>query len=86
MRRKELKYVPASNETMAKRDSSPVIIESSDNKRMMSEIFSIRLLVSFLPMQLIYGGKKVKESQGLLFVKYLAYGLILSIFQIQKGL
>ena len=37
-------------------------------------------------MQLIYGGKKVKESQGLLFVKYLAYGLILSIFQIQKGL
>ena len=52
-----LGYVPVSKETMAKRNSTSVTIEGSDDKRMITGTFSVTLSGIFLPMQLIYGGK-----------------------------
>ena len=52
-----LKYVPVSQETMAKHGSSSVTNEGSDDKRMITGTFAITLSGNFLPIQLIYGGK-----------------------------
>ena len=52
-----LKYVPVSKETMAKRNSTSVTTEGSDDKRMITGTFAVTLGGNFLPMQLIYGGK-----------------------------
>ena len=56
-----LKYVPVSNETMAKRSSTAVTIEGSNDKRIITGTFAITLSGKFLPMQLIYGGKTTKS-------------------------
>ena len=50
-----LKYIPAMNHTLAKRNSKSVAIAGSTDKR--SITFVITLDGLFLPMQLIYGGK-----------------------------
>ena len=52
-----LKYVPAMNHTMAKRNSKSVAIAGSTDKRSITGTFVITLDGRFLPMQLIYGGK-----------------------------
>ena len=52
-----LKYVPAINLTMAKRNSKSVAIAGSTDKRSITGAFVITLDGRFLPMQLIYGGK-----------------------------
>ena len=52
-----LKYVPIRKETMAKRNSTSVTIEGSDDKRMITGTFAVTLSGNFLSMQLIYGGK-----------------------------
>ena len=65
-----LKYVPVSNETMAKRNSLSVVIEGSNDKHMITGTFPITLSRNSLPMYLIYGGKntqsipRVKFPQG----------------------
>ncbi|XP_057303392.1 uncharacterized protein LOC130640840 [Hydractinia symbiolongicarpus] len=52
-----LKFVPRMNHTMAKKGSSSVPIVGSSDKRCLTGTFIITLDGSFLPMQLIYGGK-----------------------------
>ena len=52
-----LKYVPAMNHTMAKRNSKSVAIAGSTDKRSITGTFVITLDGRFLPMALIYGGK-----------------------------
>ena len=52
-----LGYVPVSKETMAKRNSTSVTIEGSDDKRMITGTFAVTLSGNFLSMQLIYSGK-----------------------------
>ena len=56
-----LKYVPAMNHTMAKRNSKSVAIAGSTDKRSITATFVITLGGHFLPIQLIYGGK-TKQS------------------------
>ena len=56
-----LKYVPAMNHTMAKRNTKSVAIVGSTDKRSITGTFVITLGGHFLPMQLIYGGK-TKQS------------------------
>lgn len=51
------KYVSVGNTTMAKRGSTSVPISGLSDKRSMTATFTITLSGSFLPMQLIYGGK-----------------------------
>ena len=50
-----LKYVPVSNETMAKRGSS----SGSDNKRMITGIFTITLSIKFCQCNLFTGAKNI---------------------------
>lgn len=64
-----LKYVPVSNETMAKRGSTSVTIEGSSYKRMITGTFAITLCGKFLPMQLIYGGKTDRSLPRVAFPK-----------------
>ena len=52
-----LKYIPAMNHTLAKRNSKSVAIAGSTDKRSITGTFVITLDGRFLPMQLIYGGK-----------------------------
>ena len=52
-----LKYIPAMNHTLAKRNSKSVAIVGSTDKRSITGTFVITLDGRFLPMQLIYGGK-----------------------------
>ena len=56
-----LKYVPATNHTMAKNNSSSVPIIGSSDKRSITDTFIVTLDGQFLPMQLIYGGKTPKS-------------------------
>ena len=56
-----LKFVPAMNHTMAKRNSKSVSINGSSDKRSITATFVITLSGHFLPIQLIYGGK-TKQS------------------------
>ena len=56
-----LKYVPVSNNTMAKRGVKTVAIAGSGDKRCITGTFVITLDGKFLPIQLIYGGK-TKQS------------------------
>jgi len=56
-----LKFVPRMNHTMAKKGSSSVPIVGSSDKRCLTGTFIIALDGTFLPMQLIYGGK-TKQS------------------------
>ena len=63
-----LKYIPATNHTMAKQNSKSVSIAESSDKRSITDTFNITLNGHFLPMQLIYGGgKQSKASLGLSF-------------------
>ena len=57
MDQRPLKYVPAMNHTMAKRNSKSVATAGSTNKRSITGTFVITLDGRFLPMQVIYGGK-----------------------------
>ena len=56
-----LKYIPAMNHTLAKRNSKSAVIAGSTDKRSITGTFVITLVITldglFLPMQLIYGGK-----------------------------
>ena len=56
-----LKYVPAMNHTMEKKNSSSVPIIGSSDKRSITGTFIVTLDGQFLPMQLIYGGKTLKS-------------------------
>ena len=63
-----LKYIPAMNYTMAKQNSKAVSIAGSSDKCSLTGTFTIALSGHFLPMQLIYGGRKQnKTSLGLSF-------------------
>ena len=55
------KFVPGSNSTLAKTGSTNVPIIGMSDKRMITATFAISLNGTFLPMQLIYGGK-TKQS------------------------
>ena len=55
------KYVPISRSTLAKKNSKAVAIKGSSDKRSISVTFSITFSGTFLPMQLIYGGKTRKS-------------------------
>ena len=55
------KFVPGSNSTLAKTGSTNVPIIGMSDKRMITATFAITLNGTFLPMQLIYGGK-TKQS------------------------
>ena len=52
-----LKYVPAMNHTMTKRNTKSVSIAGATDKRSITGTFVITLDGQFLPIQLIYGGK-----------------------------
>ena len=52
-----LKLVQCSSNTLAKKNSSCVTIVGAADKRSITGTFAISLSNSFLPMQLIYGGK-----------------------------
>ena len=56
-----LKYIPAMNHTMEKRNSKSVSIAGSSDNCSITGTFTITLNGHFLPMQLIYGGK-TKQS------------------------
>ena len=64
-----LKYVPVSNETMAKRGSTSITIEGSSDKRMITGTFAITLCGNFLPIQLIYGGSTNQSLPRVTFPK-----------------
>ena len=55
-----LKLVQCGNNTLAKKNSSSVTIAGSADKRSITATFAITLDCTFLPMQLIYGGKTEK--------------------------
>ena len=56
-----LKLVPCGKSTLAKKNSNCVTISGASDKRSITGTFSITLDGSFLPMQLIYGGKTEKS-------------------------
>ena len=56
-----LKYIPAMQHTMAKKNSTSVPIIGSSDKRSITGTFIITLDGQFLPMQLIYGGKTLQS-------------------------
>ena len=56
-----MKYCQISKRTQAKIGSSRVPLAASDDKRLITGTFAITLSGSFLPMQLIYGGKTSKS-------------------------
>ena len=58
-----LKYVPAMNHTMAKKNLISVPVIGSSDKRTITGTLIVTLDEQFLPMQLIYGGKRWKDSQ-----------------------
>ena len=51
------KFVPGSSHTLAKVGSTNVPVAGANDKRMITATFAVRLSGSFLPIQLIYGGK-----------------------------
>ena len=55
------KYAPVSSRTLAPRNSKHVSIFGSSDKRAITATFGITLDNSFLPMQLIYGGKTTQS-------------------------
>ena len=62
------KFVPGSNSTLAKTGSTNVPIIGMSDKRMITATLAITLNGTFLPMQLIYGGKtKQSLSHGVRF-------------------
>ena len=56
-----LKYAPVSSQTLSARNSKHVNIYGSSDKRAITATFGITLNNSFLPMQLIYGGKTAQS-------------------------
>ena len=56
-----LKYAPMSKYTMAKAGAKGIPLAGSDDKRVITGTFAIDLTGTFLPMQLIYGGKTSKS-------------------------
>ena len=62
-----LKYVPVSQETMARRGSTSVTVEGSNDKRMITGTFAITLSGNFLPVQLIYAGKTTQSIPKIAF-------------------
>ena len=61
------KFVPACNETLAKKGCKSVPIVGSTDKRMITATFSITLTGEFLPIQLIYGRKTTKSIPAVSF-------------------
>ena len=55
------KYVPVSRSTLAKKCEKTVVVKGSSDKRSITATFSISFNGTFLPMQLIYGGKTSKS-------------------------
>ena len=55
------KYAPVSSRTLATRNSKHVSISGSSDKRAVTATFGITLNNSFLPMQLISGGKTIQS-------------------------
>ena len=55
------KFIPCSNKIMAKKGSKSVPSSGSTDKRMITAMFTITLDGTFLPPQLIYGGKTTKS-------------------------
>ena len=51
------KYVPDSRSTLAKKNFKAVAFKGSSDKKSITATFSITFSGTFLPMQLIYGGK-----------------------------
>ena len=62
-----LKFVPGCNKTLAKKGCKSVPIAGSTDKRMITATFTITLTGEFLPIQLIYGGKKTKSIPAVPF-------------------
>ena len=56
-----VKLVQCGNNTLAKKNSSKVTIAGSADKRSITATFAVTLAGTFLPMQLIYGGKTEKS-------------------------
>lgn len=55
-----LKYVFVGNFTLARKVAKPVTVEENNNKRCITATFGIRLNINFLPIQLIYAGKRAE--------------------------
>ena len=53
----KLKYIPSANHTLAKKGSKSIGIAGSYDKGCITVTFTVSFKESFLPMQLIYGGK-----------------------------
>ena len=53
----KLKYLPIANHTLTKKGPKSIGIAESDDKQCITGTFTVSLKGSFLPMQLIYGGK-----------------------------
>ena len=64
-----LRYIPASQETMAPRGSTAVTIEGSNDERIITGTFAIIFFGKFLPIQLIYGGKTTQSTPKVAFPK-----------------
>ena len=56
-----LKYIPATNRTMAKQNSKSVSIAAASDKRSITGTLAITLNGHFLPMKLIYGRKTMQS-------------------------
>ena len=54
-------FVPGSSHTLAKVGSTNVPVAGANDKRMITATFAVTLSGSFLPIQLIYGGKTSKS-------------------------
>ena len=63
------KYAPVSSQTLAQKNSKHVCIKGSSFKQAITATFGITLSNSFLPMQLIYGGKTAASIPKFKFPK-----------------
>ena len=81
-----LKYVPAMNHTMAKKNLISVPVIGSSDKRTITGTLIVTLDEQFLPMQLIYGGKRWKDSQIVNFQIHIHRVWTLSILATPKSL
>ena len=58
-----LKYVFVRNFTLARKVAKPVTVEENDDKRCITATFGILLNINFLPIQLIYAGKRAELTR-----------------------
>ena len=64
-----LKYVPTGNFTLAAKGSTTVTMEGGSDKRCINGTFGITFTSKFLPIQLIYDGKRNKACLDLNFLR-----------------